>query len=173
MILRSDLNPLPEYFDRYILKCDDVDILTAIEKSITEINHTFIENCLALGDSTYAPGKWTVKEILQHLIDTERIFSYRALVFARNDNTLLAAYDENAYAAVSEANTRSIQELVNELIISHQSLLSMYRSFTSDMLNRKGLGFKGMYSVADIGFILPGHQRWHFQILSERYFPLL
>ncbi|MBK7036783.1 MAG: DinB family protein [Bacteroidetes bacterium] len=84
-MLLSQLSPLPEYFDRYILKCDDVELTDAIKISITELENAPIDKWKQLGDKTYAPGKWTVKEILQHLIDTERIFCYRALTYARGE----------------------------------------------------------------------------------------
>jgi DinB superfamily len=170
---RSALNPLPAYFDRYINKCDDVELPDAIQKSIDELNDLPVDKWKALGDKVYAPGKWTVKDILQHLIDTERIFSYRALAFARNETQHLPSYAEDEYAMAANANTRSIEDLLIELRASHLSLKYLYESFTPAMLNKMGKGFKGDYSVASIGFILAGHQRWHFDVLKEKYYPLL
>lgn len=164
---------LPEYFDRYINKCDDVELLEAIQKSIDELDHFPIAKWVALGNKVYAPGKWTVKELLQHLIDTERIFTYRALAFARNEKQQPPSFEEDAYVLQSEANKRSVEELVAELRTVHVSFKTMFQSFTPTMLNRTGKGFKGEYSVASIGFIVPGHQRWHMQVLQEKYDSLL
>lgn len=170
---RSELKSLPEYFDRYINQCDDVELLEAIQISIEELENAPIVQWIALGDRTYAAGKWTVKDILQHLIDTERIFCYRALAFARGESKSLPSYDEDSYATAAEANNRTLESLIKELKISHQSTKALFESFTPAMLEKMGKGFKGEYSVASIGFILPGHQRWHFGIIAERYFPLL
>ena len=170
---KSALNPLPEYFDRYINKCDDVELLDAIQTSIQELDDAPVEKWKALGNSVYAPGKWTVKDILQHLIDTERVFCYRALAFTRGETQRLPSFDEDAYARRATAAHRTIESLVAELKICHQSFKAMYESFTPEMLSNTGQSFKGLYSVASIGFITPGHQRWHFNILSEKYYPLI
>lgn len=172
-MIRSQLFPMPEYFDRYINKCDDVDIITAIQTSIDELDKAPVEKWKALGDKVYAPGKWTIKDILQHLIDTERIFTYRALAFARNETQQPPSFDEDGYAVAADPKDRSIESLVDELRITHQSFKMMYESFTPDMLNKAGKSFKGEYSVASIGFIMAGHQRWHFGIVEERYLPLI
>lgn len=170
---RSQLHPMPEYFDRYINKCDDVELLDAIQTSIDELDDAPIEKWEALGDQVYAPGKWTVKDILQHLIDTERIFMYRALAFARGETQALPSFDEDQYATFAQGNTRSIESLVEELRLVHRSFQKLYASFSPEALQRIGKGFKGEYSVASIGFCMPGHQRWHMGILEERYYPLL
>jgi len=166
---RSELNPIPEYFDQYINLCDDVELLKAIEISINEIDSFPIQTWTKLGNTVYAPGKWTVKDILQHLIDTERIFMYRALVYARNEKAKLPSYEENEYAENANTNHRTLEELINELRSVHIAFISLYESFTPEMLARSGEGFKGEYSVAAIGFILAGHQRWHLNVLKEKY----
>lgn len=170
---RSQLPFLPEYFDRYITKCDDVEITDAIQMSIDELDNLPMDKWKALGNRVYAPSKWTVKDILQHLIDTERIFTYRVLAFSRNETQAMPDFPEDNYASVAEANNRTIESLVDELRIVHKSFKALFESFTPAMLAKTGKGFKGKYSVASIGFILPGHQRWHLQILEERYYPLL
>lgn len=170
---RSDINPLPEYFGRYINKCDDVEIFQAIEASIDEVNSININDWKKLDDKTYAEGKWTIKDIIQHLIDVERIFSYRALSFARGEKQQLPSYSEDEYAISANANTRTINALIDELRISHESVKHLYGSFSPDMLTKNGMGFKGSYSVASIGFLLPGHQRWHLDVIKEKYLPLL
>lgn len=172
-VKRSELKQLPEYFDRYILKCDDVHITEAIQTSIDEIYKFPVDIWDKLGDTVYAPGKWTVKSILQHLIDTERIFTYRALAFARGEKQRMLSFDEDAYEMISNANKRSLNSLITELMQTHLSFKAMMESFTPEMLERNGMGFKGEYSVASIGFCMPGHQRWHLNILEEKYHPLI
>lgn len=170
---RSDIHPMPEYFDRYINQVDDIELSDALQQSIREIEQFPLDRWRALGDTVYAPGKWTVKDILQHLIDTERVFAYRALSFARGETTRLPSYDEDAFAQSALANRRELEDLVAELLLSRRSFEAMYRSFDPEMLQRTGLSFKGTYSVLSIGFVIAGHQRHHLNILEERYYPLL
>lgn len=170
---RSMIDPLPDYFDRYINKCNDVDLIAAIEASAAELDKADLEKWNQLGDRTYAPGKWTVKDILQHLLDAERIFMYRALAFARGEKASLPSFSEDDYAQVANANARSLDSLLEELKYSRRSFKAMFESFDENTLKKEGMGFKGTYSVASIGFIVPGHQRWHFEILETRYYPLL
>lgn len=170
---RSELTNLPEYFDRYILKCDDVTIAETFDIAIAELDNAPLDKWRALGNRTYAEGKWTIKEILQHLIDTERVFAYRALAFARGETAKLPSFDEDSYAKNSEANRRTLEDLIAELRHSHQSMQLMYLSFTPEMLERKGMGWKGEYSVAAIAYTMGGHQRWHFGILEERYYGII
>jgi DinB superfamily len=170
---RSEINPLPAYFDRYIIQFDEnTTILEAIQRSIDELDAIPLDQWKALGSRVYAPNKWTLKDILQHLIDTERIFAYRALAFARGEKQPLPSFDEDGYAAATDANARTFEDLMTELRLSHLSTQALFKSFTTEMLHKKGMGFKGEYSVASIGFTLAGHQRWHFKIIKERYLPL-
>ncbi len=163
---------LPEYFDRYILKCDDVTLLESLEISLNELKNAPVDKWKALGDKVYAPGKWTVKDILQHIIDTERVFCYRALSFARGEKKVMS-YDEDDFAKSAQAINRTLEDLLEEAILLRQTTILLYKSFTDEMLSRTGMGFKGEYSVAAIGFIFGGHQRWHFGVIEERYFPML
>lgn len=172
-MLLSEINPKPEYFDRYMNKCDDVDIITAIETSIKELDEIPLNEWKAIGQKTYAVGKWTISDILQHLIDTERIFIYRALSIARGEKQPLLSFSENEYVVQADASARNIDELIGELKNLHISLLDMYRSFSPGVLLRKGKSFAGEYTVADIGFIIPGHQRWHLDVIEERYMSLI
>lgn len=169
---RSQLFPMPEYFDRYINQCDDVEIIKAVETSITELQQVPAEKWKKLDGRVYAPGKWTVKDILQHLIDTERVFSYRATSFARGEKNVMP-FDEELYGKTADANSRTVEDLLKESVCLRQCFLQLYKSFNHEMLNRTGNGFKGEYSVASIGFIVPGHQRWHFEVIKEKYMPLI
>ncbi|MBK7230855.1 MAG: DinB family protein [Saprospiraceae bacterium] len=167
---RSEIQ-LPEYFDRYILMTDDVSVLDAFKISLEELQSAPIEKWKAIHDKVYAPNKWTIKDILQHLIDTEWTFSYRALAFARGEKEA-RSYDENQYAEMAHATQRTIENLLEEAIALRKASILLYQSFDEEMLSRKGMGFKGEYSVHAIGYILCGHQRWHFKIIEERYMPL-
>jgi hypothetical protein len=170
---KSHINPMPKYFDRYINLADDVELKEALKISLDELNNLPIEQWKAIGDKTYAEGKWTIKEILQHLIDAERIFTYRALCFARGETVQLPSFDEANYAKNASTNHRTLEDLITELTSVRLSFSLLYESFTPEMLLCSGHGFKGIYSVLAIGFIVAGHQRWHFKIIEDRYMALV
>jgi hypothetical protein len=167
-LTRSQLQPLPAYFDRYIDQCDDVDVHTALLIALDELEHAPLDEWQRIGDSVYAPGKWTIKDILQHLIDTERVFSYRATSFARGEAEV-KGYDEEHYGREARATRRRLIDLHEESLAVRRSTIHQFRSFDETMLLCVGQGFKGPYSVRDIGFILAGHQRWHHRIIQDRY----
>lgn len=121
----------------------------------------------------YAPGKWTPKEVLLHLIDTERIFTYRALRFARGDAQSLPGFDENEFAANSEANDRPLSDLLTEYHAVRAATLALFGSFNAAQLDRVGLANGGATSVRALVFITAGHERHHLAILRERYWPVL
>jgi hypothetical protein len=171
---KSDITKMPEYFDRYIDLTDDLTYMEVLQLSLTELENLPIEKWKALGEQIYAPGKWTAKDVLQHLIDTERVFTYRMTAFSRSDSQKMLGYDEDLYAQNADANRRTIEDLVAELILVRKSYIALYQSFSSEMLLKSGKGYNGLeYSVLSMGFMIPGHQRWHFKVVEERYFPLL
>ena len=164
---------MPKYFDRYIALADDVEMMDALKISLQELEDAPLDKWKALGNRAYAEGKWSVKDMLQHIIDTERVFVYRATSFARQDPQKMLGYDEELFGKIAEANRRSIDELYEELILLRKSTILLFKSFTDEMLQTIGKGYSSEYSVVSIGFMLPGHQRWHFKVLEERYYPLL
>lgn len=171
---KSDIQKMPPYFDRYINLAEDVNLLESLHISLKELEQAPINTWKALGDTVYAAGKWTVKDILQHYIDTERVFVYRITAIARGDKRKMPPYDEVAFAKNTNANKRSIDELLEELILVRKGTIAMYKSFDDNMLHQLGNGYGGMqYCPLALGFMLAGHQRWHFRVLEERYYPLL
>ena len=170
---RSQIFPMPEFFDRYINLVDDVEISKALQTSLDEIDSFPLQQWKEIGDKVYEPGKWTIKDIIQHIIDAERIFSYRALVISRGEKEKLLSFSEDDYAAQATASSRSLESLIHELRLTHQSTKAMFESFTQSMLIKNGMGFKGEYSVASLGFVIPGHQRWHLKVIEYKYLSLL
>ncbi len=171
---KSDIKKMPEYFDRYINMTDDVTYMQALEISLQELENAPIEKWNALGEKVYAPAKWTVKDILQHYIDTERVFTYRITAYARGDQQKMLSFDEDLYAQNAEANKRTIEDLLAELILVRKGYIAMYKSFSPEMLMKTGFGFNGNeIEVLAMAFMIAGHQRWHMKVLEERYYPLL
>ena len=169
---RSELKPMPDYFDRYINKTDDVALLEALEISLQELQQVPLQKWKALGDNVYAEGKWTLKQLLQHTIDTERVFAYRATAFARKDPQRMISFDEDLYANNAIVSHRKLEDVLEEAILLRKSTIALFKSFTEEMLQTIGKSFNSEYSVAAIGFVIAGHQRWHFEVISERYAPL-
>jgi hypothetical protein len=170
---KSEINKMPEYFDRYINLVDDIDITKALEKYGSPYLLAEKANFSKLGDKVYAPGKWTIKDIIQHIIDAERVFSYRAMRFARNDRTALPGFDENTFALTAGANKRTLNELLDEFVSVRTSTISLYKSFTAEMMQQQGRSFDKDISVLAIGFTMTGHVIHHVNVLKERYYKLI
>ncbi len=170
---RSAINPMPEFFDQYINRIDDIELKEAFEKSLLDISNIDKAALEAIGDKTYAPGKWTIKDILQHIIDTERVMSYRALRFARNDKTPLSGFDQDLFTAEAKAGKKTVSDLLDELKTLRQCTIALYRDFDEDTLSRAGISNKRVLSVLALGFIIAGHQLHHLQLIKEKYMPLL
>ncbi|NCT10832.1 MAG: DinB family protein [Flavobacteriia bacterium] len=118
----------------------------------------------------YASEKWNMKEVVQHIIDTERVFCYRALCFARNDKTSLPGFDQDLFVANVNANTINWADLLTEMAIVRQGTILLFKSFSEESLKRIGVGSEKNMSVRAIGFLCSGHQIHHLNILKERYF---
>lgn len=167
----SDLlpNEYPEYFGKYIAQVANENLNEELEISLHRFIK-FVQNIpMDKFDFRYAEGKWTIKEIIQHIIDTERIFAYRALRFSRNDSTHLPSFDENDYVDNTNANQRSLQDLLTEMAVVRQATLSLFKSFSSEQLLRIGTASNKQVSVRAIGFVIIGHQNHHQKIFEERY----
>ena len=164
---------MPDYFDRYINLVDDVELSTAFDKSIAEIDDFDVDQLRALQGKTYAPGKWTVNGIFGHVIDFERILSYRALLFARNAGITPQGIDEHRVAENSNVNELAVDRILAELTAVRFSTMKMFENFDDDIFGRVGTNWNYEISVAAMGFNIIGHQIHHFRVIRERYFPLL
>ncbi len=159
----------PPYFQQYINLVPQDDLLPAFEAQQQQIDEFLASIPEEKTDTPYAPGKWTLKEMLQHIIDAERIFCYRALCIARNEKNSLPGFDENEYARYSNANGRSWDDLINELRIVRKGTSILYKSFDEDMLKRQGLANNFDVSPVAIGFTILGHLYHHLNIIESRY----
>lgn len=170
---KSSIMVLPEYYINYINEIDDIELNDALSKYSVNFLYQYKDKLNELGNKVYADGKWTVRDILQHLIDSERIFQYRALRIARNDDTALPGFEENEYVPEAKGDTRSIDELLNEFESVRNSGIILFDSFDETMLQRKGICSEKEISVLAIGFSIAGHTLHHFNVIKEKYFPLL
>jgi uncharacterized damage-inducible protein DinB len=117
----------------------------------------------------YAEGKWTIKEILVHITDDERIYAYRSLRFARKDSTELPGFEQEEYAANSGANGRSIESILHEFETVRKSTISLFENFTEEMFTRSGIANGYNVSVRALGYHIAGHEKHHINIIKERY----
>jgi hypothetical protein len=117
----------------------------------------------------YAPGKWSIKEVLGHIIDGERIFTYRALRFARNDQTPLPGFDQDPYVAAANFDTRNWSELIEEFEHVRRSTVLFFRGLGPEAMLRSGTASQAPITVRALGYVVAGHELHHMQILRERY----
>jgi uncharacterized damage-inducible protein DinB len=148
---------------------DDGPILTFLERNaeiLTNLYRSLPEERLLY---RYAPGKWTMKEILNHLIDDERIYAYRALRFARNDRAELPGFDQDLYAKESQANEREIEDMLEEYADVRRSSIALFNAFSDEMLLRQGTADGHSVTVRGLIYHLAGHEQRHLNIIRERY----
>ena len=159
----------PPYFANYINLVDSNSVLESLTLNLTSFV-SFIEAIeVEKHNFKYQEDKWTVKDVVQHVIDTERIFAYRALCFARLDKTELPGFDEDSYAKNVHTKNTLMTELVEEFILVRKSTIKLFESFTENMLNNIGKASGKNMSVLAIGFVITGHAMHHTNVISERY----
>ena len=157
------------YYKPYIEALGEVELMNELEHSFTPFIDFLKTIPTEKQEYRYAEGKWTIKDIIQHIIDAERIFGYRALRISRNDQTPLSGFEENDYVENTDANSRSIQGLLTELSALRHSNLLMFKSFTEEQLTRMGTASNHSISVRALGFLIIGHQKHHQKVFQERY----
>ena len=159
----------PVYFKKYVDLVPDEDLLTGFQNQAAVIKELLVGITEEKSMYAYDTGKWTLKELLQHMIDTERIFNYRALAIARKETASLPGFDENIYAQNSNANNRTWQNLVDEFLAVRSSTEMLYKSFTDEALAATGTSNNNPVTVISLGFITLGHFYHHKNIMQERY----
>lgn len=159
----------PKYYQTYIALLPQEDLLTILNNQMKEMV-TFLKG-LSSRDllMTYAPGKWTVGQVIQHLIDTERIFQYRALRIARNDSTPLAGYDQDAYAPESAAEERDLGSFIQEYAAVRESGICLFKTFNPEMFRRRGNSNDQPLSASAAAFIIAGHEKHHLLLFKSNY----
>ncbi len=165
-----NLDSVPHFYKNYVKQIDETDLLQALRISGNRMQETLHSIPVDKQDFKYGPDKWTVRELLCHLIDSERIFAYRALCFARNDKTNLPGFDEKSYAPEANAGNRDLKLIINEMRHLRISTIDMFEGFSPEMLARKGTANNNELSVIALGFIIAGHESHHLKVLKERYF---
>src|SRR5215475_3088866 len=157
------------YYEKYISLVPEGEIVATLDRQIEGTLSLIRGLSAAQGDLRYAPGKWSVKEVIGHLIDTERIFAYRALRFARNDATPLPGFDENGFVDNAGFGSRSLSDLADEFEYTRKSNIYLFKSLDGDASLRRGASNNNELSVRAIAYIIAGHELHHAEILRSRY----
>lgn len=164
---------MPQYFDRYINLVPDIELSKAFDESVERLNSLDKNVLTKLDGKKYAAEKWTAKEIIQHIIDWERILSFRALLIARQEGGNPQSIDENLLGANTNADRRTIDSLIDELKAARASTRALFESFDDETLQFKGRNWNYEMSVLAMGFAMLGHQAHHLKIIEEKYYPLV
>ena len=166
---RPDLSRVPEWFHGYIAQVEGDNLLPALTQQHSTFVQ-FLENLpVEKREYRYGQDKWTIKEVLQHIIDAERVFAYRALCIARGEQQSLPGFDENEYAARSKAQMRNWDDMLEEFKAVRRSTEILFSSFDNEQLETAGISNGKQVYVLGIGFIIAGHLTHHLNIIKERY----
>lgn len=163
------LADVPPFYLKYIHRVEGQELATSLVDSGDELYQQFKMISEEQAHYRYQRDKWSVKDILQHLIDAERVFCYRALRFSRGDATPLEGFEQNDYVVEALADERTLKSLIEEFQTLRMSTVQFFSSLKSDVLSRKGIASGGEMSVEMVGFIIAGHTSHHLSVIQERY----
>jgi hypothetical protein len=166
---RPEISEFDPYYNTYVSLIDGDNVLPVLESQPEHFRSIFNGISEERGRFAYAEGKWTVKELLSHIIDGERIFAYRVLRISRGDETPIEGFEQDGYIENSNANGRSFSELLEEFDLLRRSNMLMFRSMSPDTYRRMGTASEKPVSVRALAYIMAGHVEHHFRILQSRY----
>jgi hypothetical protein len=169
-IARPQPGEYSPYYDRYISLVADNDILRTLEEQRRQMMLALSGRSEADGDFRYAPDKWSAKEVLGHVCDTERIFAYRALRIARADATPMEGFEQDDYVRNGPFAYRPLADLIEDYIAVRRATVSLLRSLDEAAWSRRGIANKNEVSVRGLAYIIAGHELHHRRILEEKYF---
>jgi len=166
---RPEKNEYFEYYDTYVSKIEGNDVLPVLEKQSAELRQLFADIPEEKGTFSYGNGKWTIKELLSHIIDGERIFAYRILRISRGDATPIEGFEQDGYIENSNANNRCIAELIDEFDLQRRSNLLLLKNISDEGSRLMGTASEKGVSVRALAYISAGHVTHHVGILKDRY----
>lgn len=159
----------PHYYSRYINLVEDTEFVTLLDDQKNDM----LDFLNGLGEEAasfrYASDKWSIKEVIGHIIDVERIFAYRALRMARNDKTPLPEFDQEEYVLQANFDSRTLIDLSDEFLSVREATLSLFTSFDQSILEREGIASGLKFTVRSIPYIIAGHEIHHRQVLNQKY----
>lgn len=167
--MRPNKNDYAPYYERYVslIKGDDIHKILSLQSFETQaVLNSFPKE---MGNFAYAPGKWTVKEVVGHLIDTERVMAYRAMCIARGEQQALPGFEQDDYVKNGNFNQRELFDLNYEFRLLRESNMLLAKSFSEDAFQKRGIANKNEITVLALLYIIAGHEKHHMNILVERY----
>ncbi|MDH3457285.1 MAG: DinB family protein [Gemmatimonadota bacterium] len=168
-IARPESGEYDPYFDRYIGLAPEGDIIVQLEAQIGETTRLLDRVPEKRGSFRYAPGKWTLTEVIGHIADTERVFAYRALRFSRNDRTPLPGFEQDDFVAHGAFGTRTLAGVTAELAAVRAATVALFTGLTPAQLVRRGVANNVEMSVRAVPYVLAGHELHHLAIIRQRY----
>lgn len=171
--LRPEKGEYAEYYEKYVSLITGNDIVTVLEAQRLQTLQLFAGRSERDGNFRYGPDKWSVKEVLGHINDAERIFAYRALRIARGDETPLASFEQDDYVKNGNFSERTLAELVEEFAAVRTSNIILFQTLNKTGWLRRGVASKSEVTVRALAYIIAGHELYHRRILDERYFPAI
>lgn len=169
MITKPTDAEYPDFYSGYIALVPDGDVIKFLKKQkrmFTGLIDSIPEEQLLY---RYAEGKWTIKQIVGHVIDTERIMAYRALVFSRGERQPIPGFNENEYVGRASFNQKDVQDLIQEFAKLRESNLALIQNLNGDMIERKGNANDFFFSVRAIVYIIAGHVEHHINVIKSKY----
>ncbi len=170
---RPQASEYAPYYEKYVALVPDGELAETLEDQLKETKSLLGSLSEKEANFRYAEGKWSIKEVLGHISDQERVFGYRLLRIARGDQTPLAGFEHNEYVKMGNFSARPLAELLDEFTAVRQASIALLRSLDTAAWLRQGVANQQEISVRALAFILPGHARHHRQILQERYLPAM
>ena len=166
---RPHSSEYPPFYNTYVSVVPEGDVLSILRDGGRELHDAIMAVPEQRGGFRYAEGKWSIREVVGHIIDAERIFSYRALRFARGDAAPLAGFDENDYVRAAGSDQRTLASLGQELGVVRESTLQLFQSLPADAWVRRGNASGKDISVRALAYVIAGHAAYHLRLLHERY----
>ncbi|MEL7004244.1 MAG: DinB family protein [Bacteroidota bacterium] len=167
----ADLKELiiPEYYVPYVMPVLELDLIPGLIVSGNESLEFYRSIKEQSGDYRYAEGKWSIKEVLTHVLDAERIFSYRALAFSRNDTTQLPGFDQELYIEQAHVTNRKLHKIIDELVNIRATTIDLFSAMSDEILNRTGTASDVEFSVRALGYVVMGHELHHRKVIQSKY----
>jgi hypothetical protein len=172
-MVRPEPGEYAPFYETYVSKVQGGDVIAQLESQRLQTAQFFAASTERDGNFRYAPGKWSIKEVVGHLSDSERVFGYRAMRIGRGDQTALPGFEQEDYVKNGNFGEQSLADLVSEFGLVRAATLALLRSFNAEAWGRRGIASDNPVTVRALAFIIAGHELHHREILKERYFPAI
>jgi hypothetical protein len=172
-MVRPEPGEYAPFYETYVSKVQGGDVIAQLESQRLQTAQFFAASTERDGNFRYAPGKWSIKEVVGHLSDSERVFGYRAMRIGRGDQTALPGFEQEDYVKNGNFGEQSLADLVAEFGLVRAATLALLRSFNAEAWGRRGIASDNPVTVRALAFIIAGHELHHREILKERYFPAI